>query len=235
MSDDPGSLVAPQGVDPVSSIPSGTQSAGETFPAADSEAGRGVAAPPAQPAESAIELPDEARRARTSGIVSWAVTIGIAVLITLLVKAFVLQAYSIPSESMVPTLLVNDRVIVFQLDKDPARGDIVVFNRPPTDPKTSESDPDVLIKRVIGLPGDVVESKDGAVYVNGQRLVEPYLPEGVRTDINAPITVPAGRLLVLGDNRGVSYDGRRFGPIDKGLVIGRAVARIWPLSRLSGL
>lgn len=185
--------------------------------------------------ERTIQLPGDDSPSRAGNAVSWLATIGIAVLLTLLVKAFVLQAYSIPSESMVPTLAVNDRVIVFQLNKDPARGDIIVFDRPPNDPKTSPSDPDVLIKRVIGLSGEFVESREGSVYVDGKRLDESYLPDGVDTEITAPILVPPGTLLVLGDNRGVSFDGRRFGPIDKSLIVGRAVARIWPLSRISGL
>lgn len=166
---------------------------------------------------------------------SWVITIVIAVVLTLVVKAFLLQAYSIPSPSMVPTLNVGDRVIVSQLNKNPARGDIVVFDRPANDPKTNADDPDVLIKRVIGLPGESIESRDGKVFVDGAELDESYLPEGTVTTISAPIAVPSGKVLVLGDNRSVSLDGRVFGPIDKDLIVGRAVARIWPISRWSGL
>ena len=198
--------------------------------------------PPAPPAtgdpvasERVLELNAEPAANPKGTAMGWALTIAVAVVLTIVVKTFILQAYSIPSESMVPTLNVGDRVVVFRLNTDPARGDIVVFDRPTNDPKTSPSDPDVLIKRVIGLPGDVVESRDGEVWVNGKQLVEDYLPDGTTTIIDTPITVPSGKLLVLGDNRSRSFDGRIFGPIDKDLVVGRAIARIWPLSRLGGL
>ena len=102
----------------------------------------------------------------------WVVTIAIAAVLTVLLKSFLLQAYSIPSESMVPTLKIGDRVLVFRLDRDPSRGDIVVFDRPPNDPKTNESDPDVLIKRVIGLPGGTIDVVDGRVRVGGTALDE---------------------------------------------------------------
>jgi|JI9StandDraft_1071089.scaffolds.fasta_scaffold70880_3 signal peptidase I len=198
--------------------------------------------PPAPPvtgdpvaSERVLELNAEPAANPKGTAMGWALTIAVAVVLTIVVKTFILQAYSIPSESMVPTLNVGDRVVVFRLNTDPARGDIVVFDRPTNDPKTSPSDPDVLIKRVIGLPGDVVESRDGEVWVNGKQLVEDYLPDETTTIIDTPITVPSGKLLVLGDNRSRSFDGRIFGPIDKDLVVGRAIARIWPLSRLGGL
>lgn len=185
--------------------------------------------------ERVLELPQDEEPTAASSLVSWAVTIGIAVVLTLVVKSFILQAYSIPSPSMVPTLEIGDRVIVFQLNKDPARGDVIVFDRPVNDPKTSPDEPDVLIKRVIGLPGETVDARDGDVYVDGKRLVEHYLPDDVRTTIPSPIEVPEGHLLVLGDNRQDSLDGRSFGPIDEDLVVGRAIGRIWPLSHLGRL
>ena len=129
------------------------------------------------PSERVLELNAEPAANPKGTAMGWALTIAVAVVLTIVVKTFILQAYSIPSESMVPTLNVGDRVVVFRLNTDPARGDIVVFDRPANDPKTSPSDPDVLIKRVIGLPGDVVESRDGEVWVNGKQLVEDYLHE----------------------------------------------------------
>lgn len=192
--------------------------------------------PVADPGDDRIvELPQDEEPSAASSLVSWAVTIAIAVVLTLIVKSFILQAYSIPSPSMVPTLEVGDRVIVFQLNKNPARGDVIVFDRPANDPKTNPEDPDVLIKRVIGLPGETIEARDGIVYVDGDRLVEGYLPDDTRTTIQTPIEVPEGHLLVLGDNREDSLDGRTFGPIDDDLVVGRAIARIWPLSHLGRL
>lgn len=176
-----------------------------------------------------------ARPSRRRGLLSWLITIVIAVVLTLVVKTWLFQAYSIPSASMVPTLEIGDRVVVSKLNRDPGRGDIVVFNRPANDPP-APGDPEVLIKRVIGLPGETVSAQDGRVTVNGRALEERYLPTGVRTDeFPAPITVGADQLLVLGDNRGSSKDGRFFGPIPKSSVVGRAVFRIWPPSRLGTL
>ena len=169
--------------------------------------------------------------------ISWGVTIVVALLLTMVVKTWIFQAYSIPSESMVPTLLIGDRVLVSKLNRDPGRGDVVVFNRPPNDPARGPNDPPVLIKRVIGLPGETITAQDGSVYVNGQKLVEDYLPKtaGAQTVIQSAIKVPNGQLLVLGDNRSVSFDGRSFGTISKDLIVGRAVLRIWPLSRFGSI
>lgn len=164
------------------------------------------------------------------------ITIVIAVSLTLVVKAYVFTAYSIPSVSMVPTLEVNDRVIVSRLSRDPSRGDVIVFDRPANDPKTSPGDPDVLIKRVIGLPGDTVTADEsGQVLVNNRIIDEPYLAPGTVTAIGAPIEVGDDQLLVMGDNRPASQDGRTFGPISKDLIVGRALVRFWPFSRMGRL
>ena len=94
----------------------------------------------------------------------------------------------------------------------------------------------MLIKRVIGLPGDTVVAKDGFVRIDGKRLEENYLPAGTSTtDFEQPIKVGPGQILVLGDNRSVSKDGRSFGTISKNLSVGRAVFRIWPVSRFGTL
>lgn len=178
---------------------------------------------------------DAARRQRQRAIRSWALTIVVALAITFAVKTWLYQPYSIPSASMVPTLEVGDRVVVSKLNKDPGRGDIIVFERPANDPASGPDAPDVLIKRVIGLPGDTVSAADGKVYVNGKALREAYLPRGTVTDMAEPIDVPPDEYLVLGDNRRVSQDGRVFGPISKDLIVGRAILRIWPLSRFGRL
>jgi signal peptidase I len=192
---------------------------------------------------SADDLPDSGRtvrieerppanHARTA--ISWAITIVVALGLTLVVKTWFYQPFSIPSASMVPTLEVGDRVVVSKLNKDPGRGDIVVFDRPANDP-AAPGEPDVLIKRVIGLPGETVSARGGRVYVDGKPLREAYLPKGTETDIAAPILVPPGDILVMGDNRGISQDGRYFGPVSKKLIVGRAILRIWPLSRFGSL
>lgn len=170
------------------------------------------------------------------------------IVLAILLRSFVVAQYYIPSDSMVPTLKRNDRIFVNKLSyrlHDINRGDIIVFDRPPGMPP----DPSIkhLIKRVIGLPGDTLETRNGDVYVNGQRLVEPYLPKGsvssgliwVKGCTNGvaerSCTVPAGSVFVMGDNRGASSDSRAFGPIDDDLVVGRAFIRVWPLGDFGGL
>src|SRR4051794_22510133 len=153
-------------------------------------------------------------------LIEWAVIIGGALVVALLIRAFLIQSFYIPSPSMVPTLKVKDRVLVNKLSyhlHDINRGDVVVFKKPP-----HGVDPDIkdLIKRVIGLSGDTVEGRNGHIYINGKELSEPYLPAGVTTDRFAPITIPKGDLFVMGDNRGDSADSRVFGPISKKLVVG---------------
>lgn len=161
-----------------------------------------------------------------------------AVLVALVIKTFVVQAFKIPSGSMQPTLEIGDRVVVNKLSYDAHdlnRGDVVVFERPEGLP-AGPDEPKDLIKRVIGLPGDTVVARDGAVYVNDRLLEEPYLPEGTMTyNIDQPIEVPEGEVLLLGDNRGSSSDGRVFGTVDVDTVIGRAFMVMWPFSRIGAL
>jgi len=179
--------------------------------------------------------PVVARRARSHAIRSWTLTIVLAVAVTLAVKTWFYQPYSIPSASMVPTLEVGDRVVVSKRNTDPGRGDVIVFERPPNDPASGPDSPQVLIKRVIGMPGDTVSAVDGKLYVNDKPVREAYLADGTSTDIAEPIKVPEDHFLVLGDNRQVSQDGRVFGPIDRKLIVGRAILRIWPPNRFGRL
>jgi len=150
-----------------------------------------------------------------------------------LVIAFALQTVRVEGESMVPTLQNGDLLFANKISyhfHGPDRGDIVVL----IPPETPDRD---FIKRVIGLPGDVVEARDGHVYVNGRLLLEPYLPKGEVTADFGPVVVPPGRLWVLGDNRGDSCDSRCFpeGAIPESSVIGRAVFRVWPVGHISFL
>jgi len=186
----------------------------------------------------------------------WAKEVGLLVAVALLVvwpvRTFVAQAYYIPSASMTPQLEVNDRVVVSKLAydlHDPRRGDIVVFDAPPglPSPPDHASAPirfirrlfqpstQEYIKRVVALPGERVEGRQGRILVDGKRLVEPYLPPGTSTATFAPTVVPAGRLWVMGDNRSNSEDSRVFGPIRRSTVVGRAVVRVWPVQRTSFL
>jgi len=166
------------------------------------------------------------------GAVEWVVILVGALIVALVVKTFLLQAFYIPSASMEPTLKVGDRVLVNKLSydfHDVRRGDIVVFGSPP-----GEDNPEIkdLIKRVIGLPNETVEGRDGRVYINGDPLKEPYLPAGTTTSSFGPEKVPPGHLWVMGDNRSNSKDSRFFRAISEDLLVGRAFIRVWPLSSI---
>ncbi|HSA50463.1 MAG TPA: signal peptidase I [Yinghuangia sp.] len=199
--------------------------------------------------------------------------LGIALVLALIIKTFLVQAFSIPSESMENTIKVGDRVLVDKLTpwfgSEPERGEVVVFKDPggwlegepeQSDngfvrglqkalswvglmPSTNEKD---LIKRVIGVGGDTVECCDaqGRVMVNGVPLNETYLKPGeLPSETPFKVTVPEGRLWVMGDNRGNSRDSRSHlamgdphqGTVDKDQVIGRAFTVIWPLGRIHWL
>ncbi len=172
-----------------------------------------------------------------------------ALVIALVIRTFVIQAFKIPSGSMIPTLLVGDHILVnkfllgtpvdvpftninlFRMPglRYPQRGDIVVFKYP-EDPKRD------FIKRVIGIGGDVVESKDKTIYVNGRMLIEPYVQhvdsdikprDADRRDNFGPVVVPKGSVFVMGDNRDQSYDSRYWGFVDDSQVKGKAIIIYW--------
>jgi signal peptidase I len=198
------------------------------------------------------------------------VLILIAFVLALLIKTFLVQAFYIPSESMDPTLKVGDRVLVEKVLKHPHRSWIVVFSQPNpilephrswfssfwhwlsegfgvTTPENED-----FIKRVIGLPGDTVELRKGVVYIDGQRLKEPYLAESIKVhgretrDFPA-CTVPSDHVFVMGDNRQNSNDsrfelwdpnaapGQCKGAIPVNDIVGRAFVIIWPPSHIHWL
>jgi signal peptidase I len=174
------------------------------------------------------------RRARRKAL-EWPFLIVFAVVSAFLIRQYVVQTFYIPSASMHETLIEGDRVLVNKVGyhlHDIHRGDVVVFQKPPN-LDVSEDD---LIKRVVALPGETVEGRGGKVYVNGAPLDEPYVePLCHGTGEFAKVTVPAGTLWVMGDNRCNSSDSRVFGPIDQNLVVGRAFVIAWPFDRLSWL
>jgi signal peptidase I len=179
-------------------------------------------------------------------VLEWVVLIAAALAIAFIIKTFLFQAFYIPSESMVPTLNVGDRVLVNKLSydfHDVHRSDIVVFDAPPLARSNDIKD---LVKRVIGLPGDTVTYPgDDHLYVNGKVLKEPYLAKGTVTNqssnpkvppgCEAPANgdpgckVPAGHIFVMGDNRTESKDARFFGPVKESTIVGRVFLRIWPI------
>lgn len=161
----------------------------------------------------------------------WVLIIGGALLAALVIKTFLFQAFYIPSESMLPTLEKNDRVLVNKLSyrlHDVNRGDVVVFERPPNEAGVIKD----LIKRVVGLPGETVEGKDGRVFVDGRPLAEPYLPSATTTVPFAPVKIPVNHVWVMGDNRANSGDSRIFGSVSTSSVVGRAFVRVWPPNAL---
>jgi signal peptidase I len=167
--------------------------------------------------------------------IEWGVVVLGALIVALILKTFVFQAFYIPSSSMTPTLDVGDRVLVNKLSADLDgihRGDLVVFERPDDDDGAGVED---LIKRVIGMPGDTVEVDDSTVLIDGEELDEPYLPDGLDYPDMAPVVVPDGEIFVMGDNRGSSRDSRVFGPVPEDDIVGRAFFRIWPLTNLGFL
>lgn len=182
----------------------------------------------------------------------------ISLVVAILIKSFLVQAFFIPSSSMEPTLLPGDRVLVnklaYRLD-DVDRGDVVVFENPNPAllPDRSilgsvfhwlgeglgfaQPEDEDLIKRVIGVAGDSVEIRNRTVHVNGEALAEPYVTRDARAAMGdyGPVTVPEGMLFVLGDNRGNSADSRAIGFVPEDRVVGRAFVIIWPPSDLGGL
>lgn len=187
------------------------------------------------------------RRASTRNVIEWVLVLAGALVLALLVRTFAFQTFWIPSSSMSVTLETGDRVLVNKLSYrfgDPARGDVIVFERPPGEAGEIED----LIKRVIGLPGERVSIMDGSVYIDSRRLEESYTNgerteptvgcgSGDTTGIDTPsgMLVPEGHVFVLGDHRTGSHDGRCFGPIDEDLIVGRAFLVIWPPSKFGGL
>jgi signal peptidase I len=179
-----------------------------------------------------------------------------ALILTVLVKGFLIQAFFIPSRSMEPTLDVGDRVVVNRLAYrvgEPAHGDVVVFlrptgggDRPSTGPLSwvrravaqglggTPPGSEDLIKRVVGLPGDKLQGKGGRLWRNGRRVTEPYLAEGTFTGEFRAVRVEPGHLWVMGDNREDSADSRVFGQVPRSALVGRAVFTVWPPTHLGG-
>ena len=201
-------------------------------------------------------LDDEEFPSAGRSIVEWVAVVAGAVLVALVIKTFVVQAFFIPSGSMMETLYKDDRVLVNKLSyrlHEINRGDVLVFERPEGGIGEEASDIKDLIKRVIALPGEKIyfdKDDNGRVYVNDRLIDEPYLAPGTRTEprpvgtpstwpsrcvVEEPCVVPPDSIWVMGDNRGNSSDSRFIGPIHKDLVVGRAFVIVWPLTRAGGL
>lgn len=159
----------------------------------------------------------------------------LALLLGLLIRAGVYETVVIPSGSMEPTLAIGDRLLVdhrTSLHGHWKRGDMITF-----DPPESWQDPDkdLLIKRIIGLPGETIDIQGGLVSVNGQAVQEDYIKEPMQPDDPVRFSLGQGEYFVMGDNRNNSGDSRENGPVQEKDIRGRAVWRLAPLSRMGGL
>jgi signal peptidase I len=183
--------------------------------------------------------------------------VAVALGLALLIQAFLVKPFRIPSESMVPTLEVNQRVLVDRVSfrfSDPDRGDVVVFKPPhgadlnscgvqhpdnqPCPKETEEMSDTNFIKRVVGLPGDHLSVRRGEVYIDGKLEDDPAArpaPDCPTCNLEKEITVPPDHYFMMGDNRGESADSREWGPVPKKWIIGKAFATYWPPSKIGTL
>ncbi len=211
---------------------------------------------PAPAPEADAEAAVEDEGGSLSFLYELPILILVALIVAVVIKTFLIQAFFIPSASMVPTLAVDDRVLVNKLAYtfgDPGPGDVVVFDSPFGSDAPEESlvekvtrnvaealglrtaDAADLIKRIVAVGGDTVEIRDNQLIVNGVVLDEPYVEPGSTMPDMDLTEVPAGHVWVMGDNRNKSQDSRRFGAIPVEEVIGRAFVIVWPVDRWGGL
>ncbi len=198
---------------------------------------------PASPTAEAEKTPGP-KAPMSRVLLQASIIVALAVIIAIVLRTFVVGTYLIPSGSMEPTLMINDRIMVDKLSyhlHGVHQGDIVVFSTPPAEncggPPVSD-----LVKRVIGLPGDTISLAFGRVYVDGKLLREPWFAAGAQPpttpgpseepySLKHPYTVPSGEVYVMGDNRTVSCDSRYWGPILESSIVGKVDVRFWPLDR----
>lgn len=194
-------------------------------------------------------------KSTASSLVELVVIVAVALGLALGIQAFLVKPYRIPSESMVPTLEVGQRVLVNRIGNrfsEPEVGDVVVFNPPSgsesntcgnssrrqgqvCDKPTSTKADVNFIKRVVAGPGDTLAVQDGHVIRNGKRQSESFINEcagGNGCDFPTPVKIPAGHWFMMGDNRGESDDSRFWGPVPEKWIIGGAFATYWPPSRI---
>ena len=187
--------------------------------------------------QTSQEAGSERRRRRASkkggGVVEFLVILLVSfALVFGFVRPFVVEAFYIPSESMVPTLRIGDRVLVNKFIyrfTQPERGDIIVF-------ESVEGGGEDLIKRVVGVPGDKISVRGGRLLVNGEPQREPYVYKKYPDrSSSAPTTVPEDHVFVMGDNRANSRDSRYFGTVPEKKIEGEAFLLFWPPDRIGGL
>ncbi len=165
-------------------------------------------------------------------MVEWIVIIIVAIGLSILIRNFIIDTRIVPTGSMLPTIQEQDRLIVdrlFYKFQPLERGDVVVFKAP----EKANTDED-LVKRIIGLPGEKVEIKNGKVYINDNVLNEPYVENKPDYEFG-PVTVAENCYLVLGDNRPLSYAGHKWGFLPAENIIGKVLIRYWPLDSIGPL
>ena len=161
-------------------------------------------------------------------LVEWIISIIVAAVIAILIKGFIFDIIRVSETSMLPNIHDGDRIVVEKIslyNKNIRRGDIYIL-----DPGVEGRG--LYIKRIIGLPGEKLQIKDGKVYINGKQLEEDYLAPGTYTEGNFNLIIPQNKVFVLGDNREVSEDSRYFGAIPVKNLKGRAVFRIFPFNNM---
>jgi signal peptidase I len=196
-------------------------------------------------------------RSRIRGLAELVVTVAVAVAAALLIEAFLVKPYRIPSTSMVPTLEKGQRILVYRLATHPGLGDIVVFHPPSgadneigiqcgdpeqgpghaqaCDHPTQRASGQTFVKRVVGLPGDTLKISQGDVYRNGVKETGSYLQactDPSRCTFSQTITVPKDDYYMMGDNRGDSDDSRYWGPVPQSWIIGTPFFTYWPPRRV---
>ena len=215
------------------------------------QAGLAADDPLAVSAEDADPPGGQAKRGRPFWI-EVPILVLVALVIAVFIKTFLTQAFFIPSSSMEATLNIDDRILVnklaFRFD-DPHRGDVIVFDSGESRDESilesirrnigeavglssPESD---FIKRVVGLPGEVLEIRDNQVYIDGVAIDEPYLKVGTVMADFGPVVVEADHYFMMGDNRNLSSDSRFIRAISRDRLVGRAFVLVWPPSNWSGL
>lgn len=199
----------------------------------------------------------DGKQSTGGSLIELVVIVAVALGVALGIQAFLVKPFRIPSESMVPTLEIGQRVLVNRLGEhfgDPERGDVMVFKPPqgaddnmcgvshPAEqpcPRSTPGKSDTnFIKRVVGLPGERLSVRAGRVYINGKLQKEPFIRPDTQCalcNMPDPIVIPAGQYYMMGDNRGASADSREWGPVPKDNFIGNAFATYWPPSKWGGL
>ena len=195
------------------------------------------------------------KQSPAASLIELVTIVAVALGLALGIQAFLVKPFRIPSESMVPTLAVGQRVLVDRVSErfgNPDRGDIMVFKpprgaddnvcgarKPPDQPcprPTKERSETNFIKRVVGLPGDRLKVLDNKVFINGKKQDEPFINKGTPCDalcnMGREITIPKGHYFMMGDNRGESADSREWGPIPKKWMIGKAFITYWPPNQI---